>query len=73
MFETADVDKNNLVTEKEWQNFYRVFLVPFRDNCDLSTKYLLNSVEFKGCMEKTKSLKKLKEILDGDETLKANT
>jgi len=51
------VDNDNLVTEKEWQNFYRVFLVPFRDNCDLTTKYLLTSAELKGCMEKTKSLK----------------
>jgi hypothetical protein len=57
LFETTDVDKDGLVSEKEWQNFYRVFLVPFRDQCDLSTNYLLNVSEFKSCMIKVKSLK----------------
>ena len=43
MFETADIDKDYLISEKEWQNFYRVFLVPFRDDCDTMTKYLLTT------------------------------
>jgi len=36
MFETIDKDRNGFIDEPEWQEFYSIFLLPFKQKCDLN-------------------------------------
>ena len=40
VFETVDVNADQLIDQKEWRNFYELFVKPFEE-CDSTARYLL--------------------------------
>lgn len=50
MFYFADKNKNDVVSQEEWDSFAEFYIYPF-EACDNNTDYLLDEAEFKVCFE----------------------
>jgi hypothetical protein len=50
MFYFADKNKNDVVSQEEWDSFAEFYIYPF-EACDNNTDYLLDENEFKVCFE----------------------
>lgn len=59
----VDLDRNGLVSESEWQDFYEVFLMPFKDKCDENNNFAVEIPELQQCMESVESLQDLSKML----------
>lgn len=49
VFKTADVNGDEFINQKEWSNFYDLFVNPF-EKCDVTSKYELDKGDLKNCV-----------------------
>lgn len=42
LFDMADINKNGIIDEDEWDAFYTLFISPF-ENCLITNDYTINS------------------------------
>ena len=60
----ADKDNDGLVSKKEWQTFYTVFVDPFVNDCDANADLLLDKAEMETCFKKVKSFEVFSKAYD---------
>lgn len=52
----ADKNNDGLVSRKEWETFYKVFVEPFNNDCDTNGDLLLDKGELETCIAKLNTL-----------------
>jgi len=53
VFEIADLDKDGLLSAREWENFYDIFISDFQGECNKDGDWYLTPDELAGCMYKS--------------------
>ena len=60
----ADKDNDGLISKKEWESFYEVFVEPFNTKCDKNGDLILDSKELEGCLKAIPSLEQFSKSWD---------
>lgn len=50
IYNTADMNRDNTISPREWKMFYKLFVMPF-ERCDEDQDYALNSKELQKCFD----------------------
>lgn len=70
IFLQVDINKDGLISKREWKQFYKNFVLEFFEKCDQNKDYLLNQNELKECLNEESNQLLKKGIFDFHKLIK---